>query len=293
MKIGLIQQANQADREQNLQRSITQIEKLAAAGAELIVLPELHRSLYFCQTEQAQYFDLAEALQGPTFETLAQVAKSQKVVIVGSIFERRQSGVYHNTALVIESDGTLAGHYRKMHIPDDPGFYEKYYFTPGDTGFEPIVTSVGRLGVLICWDQLFPEAARLMALAGAELFIYPTAIGWDPTDQPSEKRRQCNAWETVQRGHAIANGLPLLAVNRVGRELATADKDAAAIDFWGNSFACDTMGKVLLRYSQDQEQSEIIDIDLAESEATRRTWPFMRDRRVDAYSTLATHGKED
>jgi len=257
------------------------------------VLPELHRSLYFCQTEQAQYFDLAEALQGPTFETLAQVAKSQKVVIVGSIFERRQSGVYHNTALVIESAGTLAGHYRKMHIPDDPGFYEKYYFTPGDTGFEPIVTSVGRLGVLICWDQWFPEAARLMALAGAELLIYPTAIGWDPTDQPSEKRRQCNAWETVQRGHAIANGLPLLAVNRVGRELATADKDAAAIDFWGNSFACDTMGKVLLRYSQDQEQSEIIDIDLAESEATRRTWPFMRDRRVDAYSTLATHGKED
>ena len=293
MKIWLIQQANQADREHNLQRSITQIEKLAAAGAELIVLPELHRSLYFCQTEQAQYFDLAEALQGPTFETLAQVAKSQKVVIVGSIFERRQSGVYHNTALVIESDGTLAGHYRKMHIPDDPGFYEKYYFTPGDTGFEPIVTSVGRLGVLICWDQWFPEAARLMALAGAELLIYPTAIGWDPTDQPSEKRRQCNAWETVQRGHAIANGLPLLAVNRVGRELATADKDAAAIDFWGNSFACDTMGKVLLRYSQDQEQSEIIDIDLAESEATRRTWPFMRDRRVDAYSTLATHGKED
>jgi len=293
MKIGLIQQANQADREHNLQRSIIQIEKLAAAGAELIVLPELHRSLYFCQTEQAQYFDLAEALQGPTFETLAQVAKSQKVVIVGSIFERRQSGVYHNTALVIESDGTLAGHYRKMHIPDDPGFYEKYYFTPGDTGFEPIVTSVGRLGVLICWDQWFPEAARLMALAGAELLIYPTAIGWDPTDQPSEKRRQCNAWETVQRGHAIANGLPLLAVNRVGRELATADKDAAAIDFWGNSFACDTMGKVLLRYSQDQEQSEIIDIDLAESEATRRTWPFMRDRRVDAYSTLATHGKED
>jgi len=293
MKIGLIQQANQADREHNLQRSITQIEKLAAAGAELIVLPELHRSLYFCQTEQAQYFDLAEALQGPTFETLAQVAKSQKVVIVGSIFERRQSGVYHNTALVIESDGTLAGHYRKMHIPDDPGFYEKYYFTPGDTGFEPIVTSVGRLGVLICWDQWFPEAARLMALAGAELLIYPTAIGWDPTDQPSEKRRQCNAWETVQRGHAIANGLPLLAVNRVGRELATADKDAAAIDFWGNSFACDTMGKVLLRYSQDQEQSEIIDIDLADSEATRRTWPFMRDRRVDAYSTLATHGKED
>jgi len=188
MKIGLIQQANQADREHNLQRSITQIEKLAAAGAELIVLPELHRSLYFCQTEQAQYFDLAEALQGPTFETLAQVAKSQKVVIVGSIFERRQSGVYHNTALVIESDGTLAGHYRKMHIPDDPGFYEKYYFTPGDTGFEPIVTSVGRLGVLICWDQWFPEAARLMALAGAELLIYPTAIGWDPTDQPSEKK---------------------------------------------------------------------------------------------------------
>ena len=293
MKIGLIQQANQADREHNLQRSITQIEKLAAAGAELIVLPELHRSLYFCHTEQAQYFDLAEALQGPTFETLAQVAKSQKVVIVGSIFERRQSGVYHNTALVIESDGTLAGHYRKMHIPDDPGFYEKYYFTPGDTGFEPIVTSVGRLGVLICLDQWFSEAARLMALAGAELLIYPTAIGWDPTDQPSEKRRQCNAWETVQRGHAIANGLPLLAVNRVGRELATADKDAAAIDFWGNSFACDTMGKVLLRYSQDQEQSEIIDIDLAESEATRRTWPFMRDRRVDDYSTLATHGKED
>ena len=293
MKIGLIQQANQADREHNLQRSITQIEKLAAAGAELIVLPELHRSLYFCQTEQAQYFDLAEALQGPTFETLAQVAKSQKVVIVGSIFERRQSGVYHNTALVIESDGTLAGHYRKMHIPDDPGFYEKYYFTPGDTSFEQIVTSVGRLGVFICWDQWFPEAARLMALAGAELLIYPTAIGWDPTDQPSEKRRQCNAWETVQRGHAIANGLPLLAVNRVGRELATADKDAAAIDFWGNSFACDTMGKVLLRYSQDQEQSEIIDIDLAESEATRRTWPFMRDRRIDAYSTMATHGKED
>jgi len=293
MKIGFIQQANQAEREQNLQHSISQIAELANLGAELIVLPELHTSLYFCQSEQAQHFDLAEALQGPTFDTLAQVAKQHKVVILASIFERRQSGVYHNTALVIESDGSLAGHYRKMHIPDDPGFYEKYYFTPGDTGFKPIETSIGRLGVLVCWDQWFPEAARLMALAGAELLIYPTAIGWDPSDDQAEKVRQCDAWETVQRGHAIANGLPLISVNRVGRELANADNEDAAIDFWGNSFACDTMGQVILRCSQDQEQSEVIDIDLAESETTRRLWPFMRDRRIDAYSALVTHGKEE
>lgn len=293
MKIGFIQQANQAEREHNLQHSISEIAKLADSGAELIILPELHTSLYFCQTEQAQHFDLAEALQGPTFNTLAQVAKQYEVVILASIFERRQSGVYHNTALVIESDGTLAGHYRKMHIPDDPGFHEKYYFTPGDTGFKPIETSIGRLGVLVCWDQWFPEAARLMALAGADLLIYPTAIGWDPSDDLAEKRRQCDAWETVQRGHAIANGLPLISVNRVGRELASADKGATAIDFWGNSFVCDTMGQVLLRCSQDQEQSEIIAIDLAESETTRRIWPFMRDRRIDAYSALVTHGKEE
>ena len=293
MKIGFIQQANQAEREHNLQHSISEIAKLADSGAELIILPELHTSLYFCQTEQAQHFDLAEALQGPTFNTLAQVAKQYEVVILASIFERRQSGVYHNTALVIESDGTLAGHYRKMHIPDDPGFHEKYYFTPGDTGFKPIETSIGRLGVLVCWDQWFPEAARLMALAGADLLIYPTAIGWDPSDDLAEKRRQCDAWETVQRGHAIANGLPLISVNRVGRELASDDKGATAIDFWGNSFVCDTMGQVLLRCSQDQEQSEIIAIDLAESETTRRIWPFMRDRRIDAYSALVTHGKEE
>ncbi len=293
MKIGFIQQANQAEREQNLQHSISQIAKLADLGAELIVLPELHTSLYFCQSEQTPHFDLAEALQGPTFNTLAQVAKQHKVLILASIFERRQSGVYHNTALVIESDGTLAGHYRKMHIPDDPGFYEKYYFTPGDTGFKPIETSIGRLGVLVCWDQWFPEAARLMALAGAELLIYPTAIGWDPNDKQAEKIRQCDAWETVQRGHAIANGLPLLSVNRVGHELASADNKTTAIDFWGNSFACDTMGQIILRCSQDQEQSEVIDIDLAESETTRRVWPFMRDRRIDAYSALVTHGKEE
>jgi|TARA_B110000908_G_scaffold77612_1_gene93302 N-carbamoylputrescine amidase len=293
MKIGFIQQANQAQREMNLQHSISQIARLAAAGAELIVLPELHTSLYFCQRQQAQHFELAEALKGPTFETLAATAKQHHVVILASIFERRHSGVYHNTALVIESDGSLAGHYRKMHIPDDPGYYEKYYFTPGDTGFKPIETSVGRLGVLVCWDQWFPEAARLMALAGAEILIYPTAIGWDPTDEPAEKHRQCDAWETIQRGHAIANGLPLISVNRVGRELAAAEDESTAIDFWGNSFVCDTMGQVLLRCSQDNEQSEVIDINLTESEETRRIWPFMRDRRIDAYGALLTHGKED
>jgi len=259
----------------------------AQAGCRLVLLQELHNGPYFCQTEAADELDRAEAVPGPTTERLGALAAKHSLVIVGSVFERRGAGVYHNTAAVLDADGSLAGVYRKMHIPDDPGFYEKFYFTPGDLGFEPVDTAVGRLGVLVCWDQWFPEAARLMALAGAELLLYPTAIGWDPQDEPEEQARQLEAWMTVQRGHAIANGLPLLACNRVGFEPAPgATRAEDGIQFWGNSFVCGPQGEVLARAPAAEEALLIAEVDLARSEQVRRIWPFLRDRRIDAYEDL-------
>ncbi|MFP5211968.1 MAG: carbon-nitrogen hydrolase, partial [Acidobacteriota bacterium] len=259
------------------------IREAAGRGAGLVVLQELHLSLYFCQVEDTHCFDLAESIPGPATETLGALAKELGVVIVSSLFERRAPGLYHNTAVVLDSDGSVAGRYRKMHIPDDPGYYEKFYFTPGDLGFSPVETSVGRLGVLVCWDQWYPESARLMALAGADLLIYPTAIGWDPNDTPEEQARQLEAWVTVQRGHAIANGLPLVAVNRVGFEPSP---DGAGQLFWGNSFAAGPQGEFLARGASEAEEVLVVDIDRRRSESVRRIWPFLRDRRIDAYADL-------
>lgn len=283
LKTALIQQQRTADRAQNIAASSHAIRQAAGNGAQLIVLQELHTGLYFCQTEATACFDQAETIPGPSTEHFAALARDLKVVLVLSLFEKRSAGLYHNTAVVIENDGHIAGKYRKMHIPDDPGFYEKFYFTPGDLGFEPVQTSVGKLGVLVCWDQWFPEAARLMALAGAELLIYPTAIGWDPRDLQEEKDRQLEAWITVQRGHAVANGLPLLAINRCGTE--TAEVQSGEIDFWGNSFACGPQGEFVARAGQEEE-TLLVDIDLQRSEEVRRIWPFLRDRRIDAYGDL-------
>ena len=285
MKVGLIQQHNSATAEKNLSFSLSQIDHLARQGAGLIVLQELHSALYFCQTQSAQYFDLAETLDGPTADTLARAAKKYNIVIVGSIFEKRQHGIYHNTAIVLNNDGTLAGFYRKMHIPDDPGYYEKYYFTPGDTGFTPIPTRAGKLGVLVCWDQWFPESARLMALAGAELLIFPSAIGWDPDDSEAEKQRQLDAWVTIQRSHAIANNLPVVSVNRVGHE-ADPGKHTQGITFWGNSFACDAMGKIITTCPSHSASSRIVEIDYHAGRQQRLSWPYFRDRRIDAYQDL-------
>lgn len=285
MKIGIVQQHNSENGEINLNYSLAQIKQLADKGAELIVLQELHRSVYFCQTESQHNFALAEPLDGPTSSALAQAASDNHVVVVGSIFEKRINGIYHNTAIVLDTDGSMAGFYRKMHIPDDPGYYEKYYFTPGDTGFNPIQCSLGKLGVLICWDQWFPESARLMALAGAEILIFPTAIGWDPEDTQEEKERQLDAWLTIQRSHSIANNLPLICVNRVGHE-ETASKQSKGIDFWGNSFACDAMGKIILQCSDNNQEQHVIDIDTNETAQQRILWPYFRDRRIDAYSDL-------
>jgi N-carbamoylputrescine amidase len=282
MKTGIIQQHNTADIEGNKERLCNGIRKLAQQGAELIVLQELHNSLYFCQVEDVNRFDLAEPIPGPSTELFGRLAKECQVVIVTSLFERRAAGLYHNTAVVIEKDGTVAGIYRKMHIPDDPGYYEKFYFTPGDLGFHPIQTSVGRLGVLVCWDQWYPEAARLMALQGAELLIYPTAIGYDPHDTPDEQQRQRMAWQTVMRGHAVANGLPVVAVNRVGEER---DADSSQ-RFWGTSFVCGPQGELLYEAAESNETQATIDIDLAHSEQVRRWWPFLRDRRIDAYGDI-------
>lgn len=277
MKVALVQQACTTDREENLARSRAGVEEAAQAGASLVLLQELHGSLYFCVREDTAAFDLAEPIPGPTTEQLAAWAREFGVVLVGSVFERRTAGVYHNTAIVFERDGSEAGRYRKAHIPDDPGYSEKFYFSPGDTGFEPIDTSVGRLGVLVCWDQWFPEAARLMALAGAELLLYPTAIGFDPNDDAGEQQRQLYAWVTVQRGHAIANNLPLVACNRVGAE--------GDNHFWGRSFACGPQGEMLAQ-AGDEPETLIADIDLARGEQLRRIWPFLRDRRIDAYGDL-------
>ncbi len=285
MKTGIIQQHNTADKRYNMQRLAESIKALASEGAELIILQELHNSLYFCQVENVNNFDLAEPIPGPSTEFFGSLAKELGVVIVTSLFEKRAAGLYHNTAVVIERDGTIAGKYRKMHIPDDPAYYEKFYFTPGDLGFHPIDTSVGRLGVLVCWDQWYPEAARLMALQGAEMLIYPTAIGFESSDEPAEQQRQREAWTTVQRGHAVANGLPVVAVNRVGHETDPSGM-TGGIEFWGSSFVAGPQGELLYRASDHEEERKIIDIDLAHSEQVRRWWPFLRDRRIDKYTDI-------
>jgi len=278
MKIGIIQQHNTADRDDNKRRLAEKIRRLAAKGAELVVLQELHNGLYFCQEENVETFNQAESIPGPSTEFYGALAKELGVVIVTSLFERRATGLYHNTAVVLEKDGSIAGKYRKMHIPDDPGYYEKFYFTPGDMGFKPIDTSVGRLGVLVCWDQWYPEAARLMALAGAEILIYPTAIGYDPNDTRDEQERQRMAWQTVQRGHAVANGLPVVTVNRVG--------DEDGVPFWGTSFVAGPQGELLYEAPTNEEVEVVVDVDMQRSEQVRRWWPFLRDRRIENYNDL-------
>ncbi len=285
LKVGLVQQRCGTDRRENIQKSIREIGKAAQRGAQLVVLQELHASRYFCQTEDAENFDLAETIPGPATDQFGAVAKELGIVLVLSLFEKRAAGLYHNTAVVLENDGSIAGCYRKMHIPDDPGYYEKFYFTPGDLGFAPIVTSLGKIGVLICWDQWYPEAARLMAMAGAELLIYPTAIGFDPDDSDAEQRRQREAWLTVQRGHAIANSIPLIAVNRVGCE-ADPSATTSGAQFWGSSFVVGCQGEILLQGSETEEEVLLAEIDLQRSEEVRRVWPFLRDRRIDAYQDL-------
>lgn len=285
MKIGLIQQSNGADRAANSVKLQKNIRTCAAQGAELIVLQELHNGLYFCQTEDTAVFDQAESIPGPSTEIFGALARELGIVLVLSLFERRAPGLYHNTAVVIEKDGSIAGKYRKMHIPDDPAYYEKFYFTPGDLGFEPVQTSAGKLGVLVCWDQWYPEAARLMAMKGAELLIYPTAIGWESSDTEEEKMRQLGAWVTVQRGHAVANGLPVISVNRVGHETDPSGQ-TGGIRFWGNSFVAGPQGELLAELSNDEEEVRVVEVDKARSENVRRWWPFFRDRRIDAFGGL-------
>ena len=285
MKVGLIQQKNTADRAANIEKLKVNIRKAAREGAELVVLQELHNGLYFCQTEDTSMFDLAETIPGPSTETFGALAKELGIVLVLSLFEKRAPGLYHNTAVVLEKDGTIAGKYRKMHIPDDPAYYEKFYFTPGDLGFEPINTSVGRLGVLVCWDQWYPEAARLMALKGAEILIYPTAIGWESTDTDDEKKRQLNAWIISQRAHAVANGLPVISVNRVGHEPDPSGQTNGIL-FWGNSFVAGPQGEYLAQAGNDRSENMIVEVDLERSENVRRWWPFLRDRRIDEYGNL-------
>lgn len=285
MKIGIIQQHNTPDIEDNKRRLADKIRSLAKQGAELIVLQELHNGLYFCQEENVDTFDLAEPIPGPSTDFFGKIAKECQVVLVTSLFERRAPGLYHNTGVVLEKDGSIAGTYRKMHIPDDPAYYEKFYFTPGDQGFEPIDTSVGRLGLLICWDQWYPEAARLMAMSGADLLIYPTAIGTESTDSRDEQERQLDAWRTVQRGHAVANNLPVVAVNRVGYEPDPTNM-TGGITFWGNSFVAGQQGEILAELSREEEQECVVEVDLQRTEYVRRWWPFFRDRRIDQYGDL-------
>lgn len=285
LKIGFLQQHNTADVRGNILRLAEGVADLARRGAELIVLQELHNSLYFCQVEDVNNFDLAEPIPGPSTQMFGELARQYGVVIVTSLFERRAPGLYHNTAVVIERDGTIAGKYRKMHIPDDPAYYEKFYFTPGDLGFKPIDTSVGRLGVMVCWDQWYPEAARLMTLRGAELLIYPTAIGYALSDEPDEQQRQRRAWQTVQRGHAVANGLPVVTVNRVGFEPDPSGQ-TGGIQFWGTSFVAGPQGELFYEASEDEEESIIVSIDMEHSEQVRRWWPFLRDRRIDDYAEI-------
>ncbi len=283
LTVGLVQFASQANTANNLQHCIDAIHQAAAQNAQLVVLQELHNTFYFCQSEDVRHFDNAEPIPGPSCEQLSAVAKARGIVIVSSLFERRAAGLYHNTAVVFDTDGRLAGIYRKMHIPDDPGYYEKFYFTPGDLGFKPIQTKLGKIGVLICWDQWFPEAARLMAMHGADLLVYPTAIGWDPNDTPEEQARQRDAWMISQRGHAIANGLPVLCCNRIGKEYGP---KKTSIQFWGSSFVTGPQGELLAQASTDQETILIAEIDLARNEQVKRAWPFFRDRRIDAYNDL-------
>lgn len=285
MKVGLIQQANTCDRIDNVKKLKNNIRLCAGKGAELVVLQELHNGLYFCQIEDTQVFDQAETIPGPSTEEFGALAKELGIVLVLSLFEKRAPGLYHNTAVVIERDGTIAGKYRKMHIPDDPAYYEKFYFTPGDLGFEPIETSVGKLGVLVCWDQWYPEAARLMAMKGAEVLIYPTAIGWESSDTEEEKKRQLDAWITIQRGHAVANGLPVITVNRTGHETDPSGQ-TNGIRFWGNSFVAGPQGELLAELPNDQEEIRVVEVDKARSENVRRWWPFFRDRRIDAFGGL-------
>ena len=285
MKVGLVQQANTADRSANIEKLQRHIRQAAAEGAELVVLQELHNGLYFCQTEDTNLFDQAEPIPGPSTELFGALAKELGIVLVLSLFERRAPGLYHNTAVVIEKDGSIAGKYRKMQIPDDPAYYEKFYFTPGDLGFEPIDTSVGRLGVLVCWDQWYPEAARLMAMRGAELLIYPTAIGWESSDTEEEKARQLGAWVTVQRGHAVANGLPVISVNRTGHEPDPSGQ-TNGIQFWGNSFVAGPQGELITTLPNDEEVVRVVEVDKLRSEQVRRWWPFFRDRRIDAFEGL-------
>lgn len=285
LKIGILQQQNSASVEDNVNRLSAGVARLAQEGAQLIVLQELHNSLYFCQTENVDLFDLAEPIPGPSTEHFGRLARQHGVVIVTSLFERRAAGLYHNTAVVLERDGSIAGKYRKMHIPDDPAYYEKFYFTPGDLGFHPIQTSVGRLGVLVCWDQWYPEAARLMALQGADLLIYPTAIGYESSDTPEEQQRQREAWTTVQRGHAVANGLPVVTVNRVGQEPDPSGQ-TGGIRFWGSSFVAGPQGELLCRASDCREEGRVVSVDLGRGEQVRRWWPFLRDRRIEAYGDI-------
>ncbi|MBQ8191759.1 MAG: carbon-nitrogen hydrolase [Bacteroidaceae bacterium] len=285
LKVGLVQQANTADLRYNLQKLSENIAAVAAHGAELVVLQELHNSLYFCQTEDTRLFDLAEPVPGPSTGFYSELAAMHRVVLVTSLFEKRAPGLYHNTAVVFDKDGSIAGKYRKMHIPDDPAYYEKFYFTPGDIGFEPIQTSIGKLGVQVCWDQWYPEGARLMALKGAEILIYPTAIGWESTDTDEEKARQLGAWVTVQRGHAVANGLPVVAVNRVGHEPDPSGQ-TNGIQFWGNSFVAGPQGELLAVADNYKEQNLVVEVDMARSENVRRWWPFLRDRRIDEFDAL-------
>ena len=285
MKVGIIQQHNNANIEDNRNRLASKVTALAAQGAELVVLQELHDSLYFCQTEDVSLFDLAVKIPGEITEFYSELAKKSNVVLVTSLFEKRATGLYHNTAVVFDKDGSMAGKYRKMHIPDDPAYYEKFYFCPGDIGFEPIQTSVGKLGVLVCWDQWYPEAARLMALKGADMLIYPTAIGYESTDVPAEQERQREAWTTVQRGHAVANGLPVVAVNRVGFE-SDPSGQTNGIMFWGSSFVAGPQGEFLFRASNNEEVETIVEVDMKRSENVRRWWPFLRDRRIDYYDGI-------
>jgi len=285
LAVALVQQSNSDNAQDNMAKSISAIREAAQKGAKLVVLQELHRSLYFCQTENVDVFDLAETIPGPSSNALGELAKELSIVIVASLFEKRATGLYHNTAVVLEQDGSIAGKYRKMHIPDDPGFYEKFYFTPGDIGFEPIQTSVGKLGVLVCWDQWFPEAARLMAMAGAEVLIYPTAIGWDPNDDIAEQTRQKDAWVISQRAHAVANGVPVISCNRVGHE-SDPSEQSDGISFWGNSFIAGPQGELLAEANNTDEQILVVEIDQKRSENVRRIWPFLRDRRIDHYKDL-------
>lgn len=285
LKVGLIQQSNSSEIKENLSKLERNIAEAAKKGAELVVLQELHNSLYFCQTENTDNFDLAETIPGPSTDFFGNLAKKHGIVLVTSLFEKRAAGLYHNTAVVFEKDGTIAGKYRKMHIPDDPAYYEKFYFTPGDLGFTPIQTSIGKLGVQVCWDQWYPEGARLMALHGAEILIYPTAIGWESSDSEEEKKRQLNAWIISQRGHAVANGLPVISVNRTGYETDPSGQ-TNGIRFWGNSFATGPQGEILAEAQNDSDEILVVEIDRTRSENVRRWWPFLRDRRIDAYGEI-------